>query len=180
MTEEHVVFDAESPQGCATPRLVTDGVMGGVSRGRLKADVVAGRRCLRLQGEVSLANNGGFLQAAFDLRADGGVLDASRLAGVLVTVLGNGEVYNLHLRSADLDRPWQSYRCEFHAAPGWHQHWRPFDRFSPHRTDRPLDPRRLRRVGVVAIGREFETDVCIARIALVAAESGFATAPRNG
>lgn len=179
MSSEHIVFDAEHRDHGAVPRLVTDGVMGGVSRGRLLADVVDGRRCLRLQGSVRTANNGGFVQAAVDLLPDGGLLDASALAGVLLTVRGNAEHYNLHLRSADLDRPWQSFRCGFEAPPEWRQLWRPFDRFAPHRTERALDLHRLRRLGVVAIGREFEADLCIARIALVSG-SGFASGTRSG
>ena len=51
-------------------RLVTDGVMGGVSSGRLDVGEIGGRSCLRLRGEVSTANNGGFIQAALDLESD--------------------------------------------------------------------------------------------------------------
>ncbi|MGD7552053.1 CIA30 family protein, partial [Ralstonia pseudosolanacearum] len=42
--------------------LVSDRVMGGVSRGVMIREVVRDRPALRMQGEVSLENNGGFIQ----------------------------------------------------------------------------------------------------------------------
>ena len=48
-------------------RLITDSVMGGVSKGYISQDMIAGRPCLRMRGDVSLENNGGFVQMALDL-----------------------------------------------------------------------------------------------------------------
>lgn len=144
-------------------RMVTDGVMGGVSQGRLSLDDRDGRNCLRLQGKVSTANNGGFVQVALDLPDDPPV-DATPYAGVALTVSGNGEAYNLHLRTSDLWLPWQSYRASFVAQPEWHTVHLPFSGFEPYRTGQALRTDRLRRLGIVAIGRNFEADVCIARV----------------
>ena len=47
--------------------LLSDRVMGGVSSGTLRREVVRGRAALRLEGDVSLENNGGFIQMALDL-----------------------------------------------------------------------------------------------------------------
>jgi hypothetical protein len=146
-------------------RLVTDGVMGGVSRGRLEVDRIEGRPCLCLRGDVSLDNNGGFIQAALDLRSQG-PFDASGYGGIALEVYGNGEHYNVHLRTPDLRLPWQSYRAVFEAPPQWRVVELPFKTFTPHRTDVPLDLQRLLRVGVVAIGRAFEADLCLGKLAL--------------
>jgi hypothetical protein len=73
--------------------------MGGLSQGRLTVDAVEGRPCLCLQGEVSLANNSGFVQASLDLGTEG-CLDAGAFGGFELDVCGNGESYNLHLRTA--------------------------------------------------------------------------------
>lgn len=143
----------------------TDTVMGGVSDGRLKPDVIEGRPCLRLSGEVSLLNNGGFVQASLDLDA-AGLLDARGYSGIEIDVFGNDENYNLHLRSADTRIVWQSYRASFQAPPRWQALRLPFAGFQPYRTDQPLDLSKLRRLGVVAIGREMRADVCIARLSL--------------
>jgi len=146
-------------------RLMTDTVMGGVSSGRLDPAVVAGRSCLRLTGEVSLENSGGFVQASLDLDPDG-TLDARGYRGIELEVYGNDQDYNLHLRTADTRIVWQSYRAGFHAGPEWRTLRLPFSDFKPYRISQPLDLQTLRRLGVVAIGREMRADVCIGRVAL--------------
>jgi len=145
-------------------QLLSDAVMGGVSSGRMTAGVVAGRPAIRMQGRVSLENNGGFLQIALDLAPGGGVVDASGFTGVEVDVLGTGESYGLHLRTPDLTRPWQSYRAGFVAEGAWKTLQLPFAEFTPHRTGSPLDTRHLRRLGLVAIGRAFHPDLCVAGV----------------
>lgn len=142
-------------------QLVTDQVMGGVSVGALWRETVEGRLALRMRGDVSLANNGGFVQMALDLSGDGGNLDASAWQGLELQVLGNNQEYGVHLRTADLARPWQSYRSSFVAKPEWQTLRLPFTSFAPHRTDTPLDLRRLRRLGVIAIGRRFSADIAV-------------------
>lgn len=144
-------------------RLVTDGVMGGVSDGRLQPAQIDGRSCLRLTGEVSTLNNGGFIQASLDLDA-AGLLDARAYRGIEIDVYGNDETYNLHLRTADTRIVWQSYRASFQAPPRWQTVRLPFAELQPHRIEEPLDLSRLRRLGLVAIGREMQADLCIARV----------------
>ncbi len=142
-------------------RLVTDGVMGGVSRGVVQVGERDGRACINLSGRVSTDNNGGFIQAALDVDK----ADAERLsdfAGVRIDVIGNGETYNVHLRSSDLWLPWQSFRATFEATPQWRTLHLPFDTFSAYKTGSALRAERIRRLGVVAIGRDFDADLCIA------------------
>lgn len=146
-------------------RVISDTVMGGVSSGSLVPTVVEGRVCLRMTGAVSLENNGGFVQASLDLSA-AGLLDAGEYAGIEIEVFGNGETYNLHLRTDDTRIVWQSYRASFQAEPSWQTLRFPFASFQPHRIDQPLDTRKLRRLGVVAIGREMQADISIARLLL--------------
>jgi hypothetical protein len=146
-------------------RLVSDTVMGGVSYGQLTTETVHGRACLRLTGTVSLENNGGFVQASLDLGMDS-FLDASGYQGVELDVYGNGESYNLHLRTADTTIVWQSYRAHFEALPRWRTVQLPFVDFQAHRITVPLDLRRLKRIGLVAIGRAFNADLCVGRVGL--------------
>ena len=152
-----------------TWRLITDAVMGGVSRARLARDRRLGRDCLCLQGEVSLDNQGGFVQIALDLTPSGS-LDASGYEGVMLEVFGNAERYNVHLRTAGMWLPWQSYRASFTAAAEWRTIRIPFARFEAYRIAKPLDVSRLKRLGVVAIGRAFDADLCLARLALYRAD----------
>lgn len=160
------VLDAPHPESSIGTRwvLVADTVMGGVSSGRMVREDVAGRNALRLTGDVRLDNNGGFLQIALDLAQDGEAVDASAFTGIALSVRGNGERYNVHLRTTAVVRPWQSYRASFDALPEWRTVTLPFKDFSAHRIAAPLEPAELRRVGIVAIGRAFEADVALSRI----------------
>jgi hypothetical protein len=115
-----------------------------------------------MTGRVRLENDGGFVQMALDLAPGGGPVDASGFAGIALTVRGNAEAYGVHLRTADLARPWQSYRAAITAGQDWAEHRLRFAAFEPHRTDVPFDPARLRRIGLVAIGRAFEADLAVA------------------
>ncbi len=149
-------------------RAVSDQVMGGVSQPALALDHVAGQPCLRLTGAVSLENNGGFIQASLDLSPGGGILDASAYRGFRLHVYGQDERYGVHLRSSDTERPWQSYRAGFIARPAWQTIDLDFTDFAPHRLDKSLNIKFLRRLGLAAIGREFEADLAVARIEFVA------------
>jgi hypothetical protein len=147
-------------------RLVTDAVMGGVSRGSIAKETLEGREAIRMRGDVSTENNGGFVQIALDLAPETGSFDAGGFTGLEMDVFGNNESYGAHLRTTDITRPQQSYRQSFVARPDWRTLRLPFVQFMPHRIDIPLDVRRLRRIGLVAIGREFAADLAIARLAL--------------
>ncbi len=145
-------------------QIFTDQVMGGVSRGTLTRESIAGRAAIRMRGNVCLEHNGGFVQMGLDLASDSGLLDAGLFEGVEMDVLGNGESYGVHLRTGDMTRPWQSYRQGFVATESWRTVRLPFDAFEPHRIGAPLDLRRLRRIGIAAIGRAFAADVALSRL----------------
>lgn len=142
--------------------LVSDGVMGGLSQGRLSHAPLGDRLAFRMTGEVSLANNGGFLQMAIDIRPDGAPFDARGFEGLAVTVRGNGESHGVHLRTTDVVRPWQSYRAPLPTTADWTCCRIPFPAFAPHRIDLPLDIARLRRIGLVALGRPGPVDLAVA------------------
>lgn len=145
-----------------TWRLITDQVMGGVSQGSIQPEQVAGRPCLRLSGAVSTQRNGGFIQMVLDLADQS--FDTSAFDGIEINVYGNEEMYNLHLRTSGLWLPWQSYRTEFLASDHWQTVRAPFTALNPYRTHKRFDPRHLTRIGLVAIGREFSTDLCVGEV----------------
>ncbi len=146
-------------------QLFTDQVMGGISQGTAVREIIAGRAAIRLRGDVSLENNGGFVQIGLDLAPDGAAVDASLFDGVELDVRGNGDNYGVHLRTHAMTRPWQSYRQTFVTTDAWQTVRLPFEHFEPHRIASPLDVRRLRRIGIAAIGRAFAADVALARLA---------------
>jgi Complex I intermediate-associated protein 30 (CIA30) len=72
----------------------SDRVMGGVSIGSLVRENISDRECNVLRGEVSLQNNGGFIQMAAELSNDPSktkFVDASRYDGIEVDVLCKGD-----------------------------------------------------------------------------------------
>lgn len=146
-----------------TWRLVTDQVMGGVSKGDLIQDSYKGRNCLRMRGDVSTDNNGGFVQMALDLTKDK-PFDASAYAGFELSVSGNDEHYNVHIRTTDLWRPWQSYRFSFKATPEWQTIRIPFANLEAYRTTKAFHKDKLKRIGLVGIGRDFRADLCVESI----------------
>ena len=143
-------------------RLVTDNVMGGLSEGQLTLHSHQTKDCLRIQGNVTTENNGGFLQIALPLSDD--VFDASAYDGVEIEVSGNNELYNIHLRTDELWFPWQSYRSSFTASTDWQIYRIPFTELEKYKTFTSFDKKQLTRIGMVAIGRDFEADLCLAAI----------------
>ena len=150
-------------------RLVTDQVMGGVSIGSLSLDKYLGRDCLRMKGQVSTQNNGGFLQIALDLMDDKN-FDASGYDGIILEIAGNNEKYNLHFRTDNLWLPWQSYRSSFVARNEWSSVKIPFKQIIPHRTSSTFRKDKIKRIGLVAIGRNFEADLCVGLVKLYGAK----------
>jgi hypothetical protein len=145
-------------------RGVSDQVMGGISEASVTHDIIDDLPCLRLRGDVRLENNGGFIQASLDLAPAGENIDASAYTGLRLTVRGNGEQYSVHLRTPDNVRPWQSYRAQFTAGLDWATIDLPFASFVPYRLDAPLDTTRLKRIGLVAIGRVFNADLVVSEL----------------
>ena len=63
-----------------------------------------------------------------------------------------------------LNRPWQSYRSIFETSASWQTIRLPFADFAAYRTEAPLDLGKLRRIGLVAIGKAFEAELALSDI----------------
>lgn len=70
--------------------------------------------------------------------------------------------FNDRILEMQLSKPWQSFRAAFRADRHWKTLRVPFSNFVPHRHDIRFDPAHLRRIGVLAIGRELQADVEVA------------------
>lgn len=147
-------------------RAFTDRVMGGVSRGSASRSTLATLPCIRLRGEVSLENGGGFIQMALPLGGASGPLDAGEFQGFRITVSGNGRPYSIHLRTTDTRLPWQYYQAPIPTMGEWRVIDVPFAAFRGESLKAPLDPTRLERVAIAAAKWDGTADVAIARIAL--------------
>jgi hypothetical protein len=145
-------------------RMFTDRVMGGLSSASSGFEVIDGRRCLRLQGSVSLENNGGFVQVALPLELNGRFFNAGDFKGIRLWIRGNGENYHVHLRTDQTFRPWQYFGAEFPTSGKWEEVEIPFQKFKPENFNGQLNAEKLRRIGIVAIKKEFQVDIAVSRL----------------
>ena len=137
---------------------LADTVMGGVSQG--SAEFAAG--ALRLTGQVSTKNNGGFIQVR--TRVD--PIEPKDKTGIKIKVKGNGNVYYLHIRNASARLPWHYYTASFHTSEKWKEVIIPFEDFEKSATFMPkkLKTNSIRTIGLVAYGKDHNADVSIANL----------------
>lgn len=167
-TSVFLIYDFSSSGGTSSLgtswTMFTDRVMGGKSDGTSGLEDLDGRRCLRLRGQVSLENNGGFIQVALPLTRSERPFDASEFKGIRIWARGNGKTYHLHLRTTATRLPWQYYGAAFTAGEEWQPVELSFEQFEPESLQKKLDPAELNRIAVVAIGEEFEADIAVSRL----------------
>lgn len=139
---------------------VADGVMGGVSQGGATFPEGA----VRLTGQVSTDNNGGFIQVRRDI--EGGLPVDTQ--GLRLSVRGNGDAYYVFLRTQGLARVWHSYRHSFVAPDDWTEVELRLADFTPSHAEMPpsFTPDQLIRIGLVAYGRDHEADLTVRSIEL--------------
>ena len=142
----------------------TDRVMGGVSDATFTEDVIGGRTCIRLQGTVTRDQGGGFVQMARNFGSYREVFNAIPYQGLELTVFGNNEVYNIHLRTSDVRWYDQSYRTSFFAEPQWQTFRFPWSTFIPNSIDKPLNLNGIQRIGLLGWMREFQADLALSKI----------------
>ena len=133
----------------------TDQVMGGVSEGGASVRLGSEGPFVRLEGSVSTANNGGFIQ----IRRN--VSEQSKSAkGILLKVRGNGEKYYIHLNTNETIFLPQQYRFYYQASFPTSKNWSevkiPFSAFtrSSQQITKHLKGENLRTIGLLAYGRD--------------------------
>ena len=104
---------------------LADRVMGGISEGTAQFEDQGIDQVIRLSGEVSTANNGGFIQVRSPVLWEA----AKGKTGIRLTVKGNGDQYFLHIRSTDTRLPWHYYQHSFQASGAWSEISLPFEDF---------------------------------------------------
>lgn len=158
----HEMFEIYNPnmQKNQVWGFVSDQVMGGVSQGQVYSATKDQSKCHCLGGQVSLENNGGFLQMQL-VNLDNLAINFSDYLGVYLEVKGNNHNYNLHIRTSQLWLPWQSFRDEFYADEKWQRIFLPFEQFKSYKTFSKINPQKINRLGILAIGEAFQADICV-------------------
>ena len=132
----------------------TDRVMGGVSEGGASVRLGSEGTYVRLEGSVSTANNGGFIQ----IRRY--VSEQSRDAkGILLKVRGNGENYYIHVNTSETIFMPQQYRFYYQAifptSKEWSEVKLPFSSFkrSNPQISKNFSGEKLKTIGLLAYGK---------------------------
>ena len=141
---------------------LADRVMGGISDGIAQFEDQGIDQVIRLSGEVSTANNGGFIQVRSPVLWEA----AKGKTGIRLTVKGNGDQYFLHIRSTDTRLPWHYYQHSFQASGTWSEISLPFDAFekSSSLLRATLDQSEIKTIGIVAYGKDYSADVSVKRL----------------
>jgi hypothetical protein len=143
---------------------ISDQTMGGVSDGQAILDKDGDMIFARLTGNVSTANNGGFIQIRTNFSFVDLINTNKDLKGVLLNTKGNGETYHIFIRTSE-DRSYRDfYSATFTANDNWEIVDLPFTKFKHRYSNRSLDGNDIRTFGIVAYGRNFYSDVSVSEI----------------
>ena len=139
-----------------------DNVMGGISEGSSEYVKVASGKAIRLYGEVSTKNNGGFIQVRMPYSID----QLEKYKGIKIKMKGNGDEYFLHLRNRSSRLPWQYYQASFKSEPTWKEVNIPFEQFkrSSNFMKSVFDPSSIKTIGIVAYGKDHTADVMVSQL----------------
>ena len=164
-------FDAGAEALARRWSVFSDRVMGGVSVANGMMATVRGRAALHLTGDVSLEQNGGFIQAACSLGdPPGRGVNARGFRGIALSVCGLPGSYYVHLRTADSRAPWQYYAAPLPVSGEWNRVVLNWDAFTPTSLTTPLDVSRIVRIGIVAAKAAFHADIAISELWLTPAD----------
>ena len=136
---------------------ISDKVMGGISDG--KAEIINGEDLfLRLSGNVSTKNNGGFIQVRSSKE-----ISSNNFSGIKLKVRGNPSSYYVHVRTNLLLFPWQYYSGEFSADNNWSYVEIYFKDFKKSNFYQPstFSSSEINSIGFVAFGKDFEAKLDI-------------------
>ena len=141
-----------------------DNVMGGISEGASEYVIEPSGKAIRLYGEVSTKNNGGFIQ----VRMPYSIERAAEYEGIKIKTKGNGDEYFLHLRNRSSRLPWQYYQASFKSDNVWTEVKIPFKSFkkSSNFMKNAFDPNTIKTIAIVAYGKDYQADITVSVLEL--------------
>ena len=141
-----------------------DNVMGGISEGASEYVIEPSGKAIRLYGEVSTKNNGGFIQ----VRMPYSIERLNKYEGIKIKIKGNGEEYFLHLRNRSSRLPWQYYQASFKSDTVWTEVKIPFKSFkkSSNFMKSAFDPNTIKTIAIVAYGKDYQADITVSVLEL--------------
>ena len=143
---------------------ISDQTMGGVSNGQAVLEKDEDIFFARLIGNVSTANNGGFIQLRSTLSFVNLYNKNKTLRGVRLNTRGNGETYHIFIRTSETRSYSDFYYATFIADNEWNTVDLPFAKFKHRLSNNLLDGNDIITFGIVAYGRDFFSDVSVSNI----------------
>ena len=144
---------------------ISDQVMGGISSGKYKLLEENDIKFLRMTGDVSLENNGGFVQVRkkFTEKIE------SNFKVIRLNARGNNSDYFVHLRTSFTLLPWQYYQAKFSVSDEWKFYNLDLKNFqrSGLLLPKEINPKLIKSLALVAFGREHVVKLDVANISLL-------------
>ena len=143
---------------------IADTVMGGVSEGRVSFQKEKNIFYARMTGNVSLENNGGFIQ--FRRKVENKL--SNNLQGINVKVRGNDLEYYIHIRTKGTILPWQYYQAAFKVKNEWNEIAIKFLDFkrSGIMLSKKFKPKNITSFAIVAYGKNHKVNIEVDTISL--------------
>jgi len=143
---------------------ISDQTMGGISKGQAVLEKNENMIFARLTGNVSTANNGGFIQIRTTFPFINLINTINNFKGVRLNTKGNGETYHIFIRTSKNLSYRDFYSATFIASDNWEIIDLPFTKFKHRFSNKLLDGNDIRTFGIVAYGRDFVSDVSVSEI----------------
>lgn len=159
-----ILFDDFTDKPAERWEFITDQVMGGVSTGNVSFMTEKGTSYARMTGNVSLKNNGGFIQLRRRVTSH---FDKSK-QGLELKLRGNKQQYFVHIRTTGTFLPWQYYHAPLSSNSDWTIVRMPFSMFerSSGFLSKKITAKNIRSVGIVAFGKEHEVQLDVKQISI--------------
>ena len=142
--------------------LITDKVMGGISTGEYNFIKIDNNDAIKITGNVSTKNNGGFIQIRRNL--DG--INLTNAKNLEVLAKGNNEKYFIHLRTSFTILPWQYYQYSFTVKEDFINFILPIKNFKKSGLLLPneINPKNIKSIGIVAFGKDYKAELAVKEI----------------
>ena len=166
-----------TPDSVKNWKFFSDQVMGGLSEGNVSLEQDGEMAFIRLSGNVSTENNGGFIQLRTSTSMSNKPLmfksihnsrkDGKKIKGVRLNVRGNGETYYIFIQTSILHwLPIGFHTATFDTSPNWKMVDLPFNQFKKrsNKNKSSFDAKDIKTFGIVAYGRDFRSDLSVSSI----------------
>ncbi len=142
--------------------LITDQVMGGLSFGSYSFGKENNDFYMRMEGNVTTENNGGFIQVRREIDNTSPLIKE----GITFEARGNNNDYFIHIRTKYTLLPWQYYQAKFTVKRDWGKVRVDLKDFNKSGLILPnlIKPSTIKSLAIVAYGKKYKARVDVKKI----------------